>query len=114
VLVVPPAGRSVLPVDEGLEGLEASEPPRRLVWMSNPPYEDRPTSWAGELVILELPELVEDSDDPSSCDAIDGPTVSIPVEQAAMAALRAGIEPDRAGRIDPSGVVELGRAVMIQ
>jgi len=103
---------------EGVSRLELDRGPRRLVHVvasSDVPGEvpDRSESIELVLPLLAAPpaELNESTPKAPVDDAGDG---RIPVGQAAMAVLRAAVEPDREGHLGPDEVAELGRSVMIQ
>lgn len=113
VVVIPSSAADSDAVVAALAALDGQAGPRRAVLVRTDADGSLQTPACAETVELDLPPLREvpaEADDRAHGSDGDG----IPVGQAAMAILRAAVEPDHDGHLSPEEVAELGRAVMIQ
>lgn len=135
------AGPEVLPDEPWVEGVEwrttipDSDPPRAMIWLDADDGRAIPsvnsveqstrivrvggedtTAAEEQTVVLQAPPLLGDDGLPldQHAGATHGSCRPIPVDQLAIALLRAALEPEHAGSLSPERVAELGDAMYIK
>lgn len=117
VLVALSTARDLAELYEAVGELAIDEGPRRLVQVVASTETPTGAPERSESLELRLPPIADPPEPEGASGEAPPPDPTgdaIPVGQAAMAILRAAVEPDREGRLDPDEVAELGRSVMIQ